>query len=1644
MKHEQTYQLLARFFSLLEERGWKWGLGQQLRIQQLMARLPVPVSVDMLRDSLIAILATNKEEQEKLGRWFDEVLEEEPVKESLHLEEEEEEKKFNIRSLWWLPLLALIAVGLYFIIKPKPPVITDEPLEFFKTIQVDASDSASLCEEEVLLALQNELAQIQEVRLCSGKKDTIASFGALSITQTSCPLTYSAGPDTGLDSFCLEILGRNDTLLNLTLFVSVELPVRPDTQAVAPTLPTIDLPYDVDMADLAVEELGPGGQFLQDNLWWLKIAVLLLLAIILAIWLWWREYNRQKVIAKLGGNEKPPYFWSIKLDDIADSIDLGPTFTQLLNRLRQRQQSEIEELDVEKTIEQTAAQAGRFSFAYRARTKAPEYLLLIDKQGIRNHQSQLFDHIYHLFKDNEVAVARFFYKADPRKCYNEEFPSGISLSDLQRRYYAARLIVLGNGYQMLSSRTGRLASWTRLFEDWKERSLLSTQPSNIWGRREGQLSKLFVLLPASLRSIELLLEQLDIEGEADAELLRKKLSGIHEDAIEMEGGLIDTLQAHYSPAMMRWIAACAIFPTLHWDLTLYWGKYFSTAQDYLLESPKILSLTRLPWFVEGSIPNEARKVLLNWLEKEEKGLLVNLRGELLGILQQKQNQPPKDSVAFEEYRMSIALNQWLTTTDPKLKKELEDEIARLIEAGIEPDFAVAELQEKITDPSEFELPNQWKRLLYRGGMRKLGWQRWIKEGLAALSLLTLLGVGSIFIKAPVSQCEGRAVPYVDVARDTAYTLCLANARDSIIYFQQLARDTLLKPRPFLDPDEAFPIGAKVRINGSVVLDDIEYSLWAGQIMNTSNEENSYDIRTLEMVLDKIDWPILEERLEILDEDLFRLELISYFSSQVKRMNAADSVKQLFNHNVAAAVYNKAIRLKSDTARITPDSVFCAYFSLANELWGANNTIRSAYSDQLVSGCGEGGDEADPDCPIPDVQASLVLGDNAYFCAGEAVSIRNTTVGPNEFDYYLIDWGDGQIDSVSSFASLQHTYASDITSSTTVLIAGVKECPNGDRRDYVSLSVSISGYPSLIVDNPPDTVCVGQRFERDIQISGLGIGYELNHGDGTSTNGRIADASDDMILFHTYENAGEYTLTLRSENQCGESQSSILIVAEECTEDEVASVEEEETIDYEAYLPNFVNVQVIDQEEKRSWTRGLLIGEDESSLYVVTTEDSLDQRVSLSFPYFSPTFKDANLVRALGQGIYLFEVAKPENFVWNSNFEGVANQLENVGIIRYLGESSFSLLDPRPISKLRTKEFEFSNLDFPDGAITGSPAVNNSGVIGLYIGRIGMADGIPYGYRLSYIKERVTALGPKKYWGVNDNSNVTPNTPPPAEGSPEAGQYPLPQMVFIPGGSFQMGDPFDEGASREKPVHEVTVGGFFMSAHEVTFEQYDAFCEATNREKTNDRGWGRGKRPVIYVNWYDAIEYCNWLSSVSGYDPVYTIDKENKDPNNQSSFDNIKWSVTINEDANGFRLPTEAEWEYAARERGRKVRFGNGKDIADPAEMNFDASEAYKRPYSVVGEYRESTTEVGAFEPNSLGLYDMSGNVYEWCWDWYGENYYQQSDGANNPKGPSSGVSRVVRGGSWGNVPINCRASFRNYFKPYFEFNLIGFRIIRHQ
>jgi len=253
----------------------------------------------------------------------------------------------------------------------------------------------------------------------------------------------------------------------------------------------------------------------------------------------------------------------------------------------------------------------------------------------------------------------------------------------------------------------------------------------------------------------------------------------------------------------------------------------------------------------------------------------------------------------------------------------------------------------------------------------------------------------------------------------------------------------------------------------------------------------------------------------------------------------------------------------------------------------------------------------------------------------------------------------------------------------------------------------------------------------------------------------------------------------------------------------------------------------------------------------------------------------------------------------------------------------------------------------------------------------------------------------------------------------------PEQVLVKAGEFQMGNTRgdSEGDSDEKPVHTVKLTyDYYIGKYEVTFNEYDAYCEATGKSKPIDRDWGRGNRPVIYVSWNDAIKYCNWLSESEGLSKAYDSEGNLLDKNGRQTTD-----ITQVE---GYRLPTEAEWENAAR--------GGHKSTSD---YKYAGSNSIETVAWYSSNSNSKTLEVGQKAPNELGIYDMSGNVWEWCQDYWDSDYYDKSP-RENPVNLNSASYRVKRSGSWGYSAKFCRVAYRRSHDPDSGYNYLGFRIAR--
>lgn len=270
------------------------------------------------------------------------------------------------------------------------------------------------------------------------------------------------------------------------------------------------------------------------------------------------------------------------------------------------------------------------------------------------------------------------------------------------------------------------------------------------------------------------------------------------------------------------------------------------------------------------------------------------------------------------------------------------------------------------------------------------------------------------------------------------------------------------------------------------------------------------------------------------------------------------------------------------------------------------------------------------------------------------------------------------------------------------------------------------------------------------------------------------------------------------------------------------------------------------------------------------------------------------------------------------------------------------------------------------------------------------------------------------------------------------------MVLVNGGTFEMGDLFGDGGEDEEPVHQVTVSSFYLSIYELTYAEFDAFLDSTDRGKLPKLLLRKSSRPINNVNWYEAIEYCNWRSRNEGLEEVYQINNKRRDLNNKNtSSGDAKWIVHANWSADGYRLPTEAEWEYAARSEGIIEKYAGTSDIA--LLMNYANNGKLRYP--------EELKAIGSLKPNKQGLYDMIGNVGEWCWDWYGtfgplkrSAHLEEEDSALpqsiDPRGPDSGGVRVTKGGSYETRIEYLNISNRDAEQPDSRSRTVGFRLAR--
>ncbi len=437
--------------------------------------------------------------------------------------------------------------------------------------------------------------------------------------------------------------------------------------------------------------------------------------------------------------------------------------------------------------------------------------------------------------------------------------------------------------------------------------------------------------------------------------------------------------------------------------------------------------------------------------------------------------------------------------------------------------------------------------------------------------------------------------------------------------------------------------------------------------------------------------------------------------------------------------------------------------------------------------------------------------------------------------------------------------------------------------------------------------------------------------------------------------------------------------------------------------------------------GFVTGERDGLLFIATAAHVVEQvgaqaTIKLRFRADYREYP-ATLIRSNSEwDIALLECEKPRAYQWNPDYKG--EMVQNGAAVSYVGRNQQWYIPTTKtdglVNTVRDDRILVDVIGLSRGT-SGAPLISRAGIVGLIIDA---EQAVAQAVTMDRLERVLTNYGEFSYFFGGDNNVPLSTTP-------------TPEMVTVPGGTFTMGCASEardgDCEDDEKPAHEVTVDAFYMSVHEVTVGQFMAFIEDSGyRTDTDKEGWSyiwtgssyekkdgvnwkcdvsgdirpqvEYRHPVIHVSWNDAVAYAEWLSQKTGQN---------------------------------YRLPTEAEWEYAARggERGAKDNhLYSGSNTIDEVAW-YD------------GNSGGQTHPVGQKKANQLGLYDMSGNVWEWCADWYGE---YPAAAQRNPTGPGRGSDRVLRGGGWISSPQYCRAANRDNGNPDARSGYVGFRVVSSQ
>lgn len=1337
-------------------------------------------------------------------------------------------------------------------------------------------------------------------------------------------------------------------------------------------------------------------------------ALLALLAFLAALfwWLWYRQRKKHEAqqqelraaqVQEMQIADRAPY--QIPFRQHSEEIQKGSLPFQMGNVLRRRQEGSRQILDIPNTIQQTVEGGGYLDLQYRLNTRPTDYLFLIDQSSTESHLARLFLYLTQTLRDQDVHVDYWTYHGSFDRFWNPQHQGYADLNQLQKAFGDRKLMVFGTGEELLDG--FRAKDQLDTFSKWKYRILVTPRPLVAWSSKEKRLYQSFPVFPANLENLMDAAQLIEREWEADdlpayfsdwkQQIARKQPEDPDsETRLKRWSQYREYLEQH--PQLLPWVKALVVHPELRWDLTIALGKAVGAPVTF----DNLLILSRIPAFEEGAFPTKVWREIWGQLDLEQEWRARQaIKAELEAIPEEiiqgsyAENQVATDldihNFALEPYNQdhqnAIRLRMAAGQIDPLRLEELDLVISRQTDTATnnnERGAATQTFLDQEEKPIKIPLltPNFWLACLF--------------------TLLPLLFIiGSLLVQP---QTIGQY--FYDKNETVPFYLKME--------MQEAQRLNNLAVDNFYENQGVGSFAAKTQTSLSYLRQalevDAQYAIAIDNLgkLNYLSGKNSYQ----NLVLKRND---AEEATSFAAFET----VINNYSDE----SPSDSLNFYALHGLASLQYSQS----------RPDSA-CYYVDLMREgyleqlgTWGQEMPYLSACQEEVLpKDPPVREDTSTTEAVILDPFRVFALPSTLYTPADNSFSEnlinsfsqvgRNTTLQSwsiefnNRYNNTLkFDGGIGPDESQPVFNPSPR-----VGNSTAVLL----------------YAENYSAYPDLKFP-------LANAQGMDKALSSIGFRTQTQEIRDVRAfdqviddlRGRNFEPEDQLIIyisayFYFRDEEERYTVpeqllpTNGSLNEPGSGIfqeefnariaqipcKRILVIIDPFEIEDPNIQSEKPPTAVESLAANFATYSMTIGGRERASASGFII-------------DQVDGQVIVAAPYTRPSASDLKLFGPdhkirLGtsnqvydatlitdyppEEIAFFMIPNTDQYQWQFPFASSGLQVGQTVTVPQLdpleqrppSEGQITAVGEESFSVRLTNNLSEKNVVLLDGQI--------AGLITKTPDKGSVAQGIPFDY--------IRALWENTM--ITDLEQIVPPEPDYSD-----------NMVFVQGGTFEMGDQFGDGNENERPVHSVTVSDFYISDHEVTFEEYAAYCAAENIDLPNDMGWGRGNRPVINVSWYDAVNYCNWRSTQDNLQSVYTIKGE---------------SVTSNWTANGYRLPTEAEWEYAARSRGQQERYSGTSEVDSLRKYaHYDTS---------------STATIRSYRPNALGLYDMSGNVYEWCWDLYDGNYYDSVNNSANPRGPIQGSYRVNRGGSWGRGPGFCRAAGRRSWLPDPRFNNVGFRL----